>query len=179
MHVFVLILFWACTVTLVFYCSYIQAEPNFLEHLKGACICIDIILGLYCDPCLLLQLPSLNQTSWNTWKVHVFVLILFWACIVIWPLSSIAATFRLNQTSWNTWKVHVFILLCCCRVSCITFPLLILSLNKRDWLKGTFPLVLDWLLVAGDNNNNDDWLYTYTWPSPPSIPHLYIFREID
>ena len=57
-HVFVLILFWACTVTLVFYCSYIQAEPNFLEHLKGACICIDIILGLYCNPCLLLQLHS-------------------------------------------------------------------------------------------------------------------------
>ena len=35
--------------TLVFYYSYLQAEPNFLEHLKGACICIGIILGLYCD----------------------------------------------------------------------------------------------------------------------------------
>ena len=96
----------------------------------------------------------LNQTSWNTWKVHVFALISFCACIVIWPLSSIAATFRLNQTSRNTWKVHVFVLLCCCRVSYMTFPLLILSLNKSDravWMAYTLTVTTGYSKQSIDN----------------------------
>ena len=44
-------LFCACIVTpsSIHILAATFADPNFLECLKGACICIDIILCLYCD----------------------------------------------------------------------------------------------------------------------------------
>ena len=179
-HVFVLILFWACMdITLVLYCSYLQAEPNFLEHLKGACVCIALLCRVshMTFPLLIL---SLNKSDWL--KASSVDGLYGYYTLTVTTGHSKQSVDNLVEHSHSFWTGCA-----CCRwliVLCLplymTFPLPLfltyISLNKRDWLKGTFPLVLDWLLVAGDNNNNH-WLYT--WPFPSLYPHLYIFREMD
>ena len=94
------ILFCACIVTpsSLHILAATFADPNFLECLKGACICIDIILCLYCDMTLVFYCSYL-QAEPNLLE-H-----LKGACVCIALL---------------------------CRVSHMTFPLLILSLNKSD-----------------------------------------------